>query len=90
MLCFSDVEPNPTTKHVEEAVKFAKANTPIDIIIGLGGGSAMGLCERCEFLFTNGGIMEDYWERIRQQNRCYLLSVFRQQSAQGMKLNLMP
>lgn len=58
---FSDVEPNPTTKHVEEAVKFAKANAPIDIIIGLGGGSAMDCAKGVNFLLTNGGKMEDYW-----------------------------
>ncbi len=58
---FSDVEPNPTTKHVEEAVKFAKANTPIDIIIGLGGGSAMDCAKGVNFLLTNGRKIEDYW-----------------------------
>ena len=58
---FSDVESNPTTNHVEEAVKFAKANTPIDIIIGLGGGSAMDCAKGANFLLTNGGKMEDYW-----------------------------
>ncbi len=58
---FSDVEPNPTTKHVEEAVKFAEANAPIDIIIGLGGGSAMDCAKGVNFLLTNGGKMEDYW-----------------------------
>ena len=58
---FSDVESNPTTKHVEEAVKFAKANTPIDIVIGLGGGSAMDCAKGVNFLLTNGGKMEDYW-----------------------------
>lgn len=58
---FTNVEPNPTTKHVEEAVKFAIANAPIDVIIGLGGGSAMDCAKGVNFLLTNGGKMEDYW-----------------------------
>lgn len=58
---FADVAPNPTTQHVEAAVAVAKANTPIDLIIGLGGGSAMDCAKGSNFLLTNGGRMEDYW-----------------------------
>lgn len=58
---FSDVDSNPTTKHVEDAVQFAKANAPIDLIIGLGGGSPMDCAKGANFLLTNGGKMEDYW-----------------------------
>ena len=58
---FTNVDPNPTTKHVEAAVQFAKANAPIDLIIGLGGGSAMDCAKGTNFLLTNGGKMEDYW-----------------------------
>lgn len=58
---FANVDPNPTTKHVEAVVHFAKSNSPIDIIIGLGGGSAMDCAKGANFLLTNGGKMEDYW-----------------------------
>ena len=58
---FADVSPNPTTRHVEAAVAFAKANAPIDVIVGLGGGSAMDCAKGVNFLLTNGGKMEDYW-----------------------------
>lgn len=58
---FTDVDPNPTTKHVETAVQFAKANAPIDLIIGLGGGSAMDCAKGTNILLTNGGKMEHYW-----------------------------
>ena len=58
---FADVAPNPTTRHVEAAHAFAKANAPIDIIVGLGGGSAMDCAKGVNFLLTNGGKMEDYW-----------------------------
>ena len=58
---FADVSPNPTTEDVETAVAVAQANTPIDLIIGLGGGSAMDCAKGANFLLTNGGKMEDYW-----------------------------
>lgn len=58
---FADVSPNPTTEDVENAVAVAKANAPIDLIIGLGGGSAMDCAKGANFLLTNGGKMEDYW-----------------------------
>jgi alcohol dehydrogenase len=58
---FTGVDPNPTTKHVEAAVQFAKANSPIDLIVGLGGGSAMDCAKGANFLLTNSGKMEDYW-----------------------------
>ena len=58
---FADVSPNPTTEDVENAVAVARANAPIDLIIGLGGGSAMDCAKGANFLLTNGGKMEDYW-----------------------------
>lgn len=58
---FADVSSNPTTEDVEAAVAVALANTPVDIIIGLGGGSAMDCAKGVNFLLTNGGKMEDYW-----------------------------
>ena len=58
---YADVTPNPTTEDVEAAVTVAKTHTPIDFIIGLGGGSAMDCAKGANFLFTNGGKMADYW-----------------------------
>lgn len=58
---FADVSPNPTTEDVEAAVAVARAHTPVDLIIGLGGGSAMDCAKGVNFLLTNGGKMEDYW-----------------------------
>lgn len=58
---FSDLEENPTSQHVESGVHFARENAPIDLIVALGGGSAMDCAKGINFLLTNGGKMEDYW-----------------------------
>ena len=58
---FRDVDSNPTTKHVDAAVHYAKTHAPIDLIVGLGGGSAMDTAKGVNFLLSNGGKMEDYW-----------------------------
>ena len=58
---FDGVEENPTTRHVESGVSFAKAQERINLIVGIGGGSAMDCAKGINFLLTNGGGMEDYW-----------------------------
>ncbi len=58
---FHEVEENPTTKHVENGVQFAKSLPKLDLIIGLGGGSSMDCGKGINFLYSNGGKMEDYW-----------------------------
>jgi alcohol dehydrogenase len=56
---FDQARENPTTKCVEDCVAVAKS-VGIDTIIGLGGGSAMDTAKGCNFLLTNGGVMQDY------------------------------
>ena len=58
---FKEVEENPTTKHVANGVRFAKDVGTPDLIVGLGGGSAMDCAKGINFILTNGGEMEDYW-----------------------------
>ena len=58
---FEEVEENPTTRHVEAGARFARAQDRVDLIVGLGGGSAMDCAKGINFLVTNGGAMEDYW-----------------------------
>jgi alcohol dehydrogenase len=57
---YDQVRENPTTDDVNACLKVAQ-NTPCDVIIGLGGGSAMDTAKGCNFLLTNGGQMRDYW-----------------------------
>lgn len=57
---FDHAKENPTTKCVDECVAVA-ASEKVDLLIGLGGGSSMDTAKGCNFIFTNGGRMQDYW-----------------------------
>jgi alcohol dehydrogenase len=54
------VEENPSTVHVEAALKAARKLKP-DFLVALGGGSSMDCAKGLNFLLTNGGRMRDYW-----------------------------
>lgn len=58
---FDSIDENPTTRHVNAGVEFVTQLAPVDLIVGLGGGSAMDVAKGINFLLTNGGRMEDYW-----------------------------
>ncbi len=58
---FDGVAENPTSRHVADGVQFAEDWERIDLLIGLGGGSAMDCTKGINFILTNGGRMEDYW-----------------------------
>ncbi|HZK82705.1 MAG TPA: iron-containing alcohol dehydrogenase [Humisphaera sp.] len=57
---FDAVKENPTVIHVGHGVFAAREFKP-DLIVGLGGGSAMDCAKGINFLHTNGGRMQDYW-----------------------------
>jgi alcohol dehydrogenase len=57
--CFDAVEENPGTRCVDRCLEAAR-RSKIDTIVGLGGGSSLDTAKGCNFLFTNGGRMEDY------------------------------
>ncbi|MEZ6065056.1 MAG: iron-containing alcohol dehydrogenase [Planctomycetaceae bacterium] len=56
---WDEVPPNPTSADVERGLEFAR-HRPIDLIVGLGGGSSMDCAKGINFLLTNGGTMSDY------------------------------
>ena len=57
---FYGVEENPDERHVAAAAGAARAHQAT-FLVGLGGGSAMDCAKGANFVFTNGGRMEDYW-----------------------------
>ena len=57
---FDHADQNPTTATIDRCVEAART-AKIDFIIGLGGGSSMDTAKGCNFIFSNGGKMEDYW-----------------------------
>jgi len=56
---FDGVEQNPSNRHVEAGVAFARP-LGVDLIVSVGGGSAMDCAKGINFLLTNGGRMADY------------------------------
>lgn len=56
---FREVEPNPTTKNVGDGLALAKEFSP-DVMIALGGGSALDTGKAINLLRTRGGKIEDY------------------------------
>jgi alcohol dehydrogenase len=57
---FDQTEQNPTTRCIAQALEVAQRNS-IDFIVGIGGGSSMDTAKGCNFLYTNGGEIKDYW-----------------------------
>lgn len=57
---FDAVHENPTIDDVDSCLAVAR-EAEIDLIVGLGGGSAMDTAKGTNFLLTNGGRMQDYW-----------------------------
>jgi alcohol dehydrogenase len=57
---FDGVHENPTSLDVDRGLQVAQA-ARVDLIVGLGGGSSMDCAKGINFLYTNGGRIQDYW-----------------------------
>ncbi len=57
---FDGVEENPSTANVDAGVAMARRYDP-ELLVGLGGGSSMDCAKGINFIYTNGGAMQDYW-----------------------------
>jgi alcohol dehydrogenase len=57
---FDQARENPDSLCVEECAARAREFRP-DVIVGLGGGSALDTAKGCNFIHTNGGRIHDYW-----------------------------
>jgi alcohol dehydrogenase len=60
VIAYDRVRENPTTADVDACLAVARP-AAVDLIVGLGGGSALDTAKGCNFLLTNGGRMRDYW-----------------------------
>lgn len=56
---FEDVEPNPTIKNCEDALK-AIEEVKADVVVAMGGGSPIDVAKATCILATNGGSIVDY------------------------------
>ena len=56
---FDGARENPTTEDVDKGVVFARQFQP-DLLVGLGGGSAMDCAKGVNFIYSCGGQMVDY------------------------------
>jgi alcohol dehydrogenase len=57
---FDGARENPTTDHVARGVDMARSFIP-DLLVALGGGSAMDCAKGINLIHTNGGAIRDYW-----------------------------
>ena len=57
---FSEFHENPNSDDVEAGVKIARRYDP-ELIVGLGGGSSMDCAKGINFVYSNGGRIQDYW-----------------------------
>lgn len=60
VVVYDHAHENPTTADVDACLAVAREGK-VDLIVGLGGGSAMDTAKGCNFLLSNGGKMRDYW-----------------------------
>lgn len=60
VVVYDHAHENPTTADVDACLAVAR-DGKVDVIVGLGGGSAMDTAKGCNFLLSNGGKMRDYW-----------------------------
>jgi alcohol dehydrogenase len=57
---FDGVAESPTSAHVEAGVEVAR-RCGAELLVAVGGGSAMDCAKGINFVLTNGGSIEDYW-----------------------------
>src|SRR5262249_51112754 len=60
VFAFHDFQAGPTAAMVQAGADFA-APRNIDLIVGLGGGSALDCAKAINFVVSNGGTIRDYW-----------------------------
>lgn len=64
---FDGVEENPSSAHVSSGTALAREHG-IELIVAIGGGSALDCAKGINLVLTNGGTIEDYWGFGKAQN----------------------
>ncbi len=59
---FNDIEPNPSCQTIDKAAALARLNN-VNVVIGLGGGSAMDASKMVACLVNNDGSIFDYYSK---------------------------
>ena len=78
---FDQASPNPTLEDIEQGIRFVN-NTNIELVIALGGGSAMDVGKILAILLKNPGSIKDYLEG-RKNITCKSLPVIAIPSTSG-------
>ena len=60
VFAFHDFQPNPTVEMVSAACQYA-APHDVNIIVGMGGGSALDFTKAVNVVISNGGSLDGYW-----------------------------
>ncbi len=60
VFAFHEFEPNPTVAMVDAAREYAAPHN-VNLIVGLGGGSALDFTKAVNVVIANGGSLRDYW-----------------------------
>jgi len=60
VFAFHEFEPNPTVAMVDAARDYAAPHN-VNLIVGLGGGSALDFTKAVNVVIANGGSLRDYW-----------------------------
>ena len=64
---FDEFSTNPTTKHVHSLAEKLNQFNP-DVIIGVGGGSAIDVSKAANLVYKNGGLIEEYLGGKKPEN----------------------
>lgn len=82
---YYEVKPNPTVEIVEECLEAAKV-LDVDMLIAVGGGSAIDTCKAVSIVLANGGKVEDYEGENKSSKRGMPIAVINTTAGTGSEV----
>lgn len=82
---YYEVKPNPTVEIVEECLEAAKV-LGVDMLIAVGGGSAIDTCKAVSIVLANGGRVEDYEGENKSSKRGMPIAVVNTTAGTGSEV----